>query len=120
MKTLKHIALFLLPALAVALFSGCGTTTSKGNLGAELASFVQSIPSNTVTDASLQVSTPLWSHQLSVTGLSKSTSGQVTITNLKDNFAIPLCGFTKTFSVSGLTFDAGTAPLAPPVALVAK
>ncbi len=58
-----------------------------------------------MTDASLQVSTPLWSHQVSVTGMSKAANGAIQITNLKDNFSIPLWGTTKTFSVSGLTVE---------------
>ena len=79
---------------------GCSSTT---NLGTDLSTFVKNLPPNSVTDASLTVQNPAWSHTLSVTGMGKSADGSIQITNLKDNFAIPLWGFSKTFSVSGLT-----------------
>ena len=102
-------------ALACASVALCGCS-STANLGTDLANFVSAIPVNTVTDASLTVQTPLWSHQLSATGLSKGKDGTIQIVNLKDNFAIPLWGSTKLFSVSGVTIEPGTAP----VALVTK
>lgn len=96
--------------LVVALL---GLTGCVSNIGKDLAGFVSALPTNTVTDASLQVSTPLWSHQLSATGMSKSKDGTIQITNLKDNFAIPLWGTTKTFTVSGLTIEPGEVKINP-------
>ena len=104
-------------AIACASLALCGCS-STANLGTDLANFVSAIPVNTVTDASLQVQTPFWSHQLSATGLSKSKDGTIQIVNLKDNFAIPLWGSTKQFSVSGVTIESGTAPIALPAATV--
>ena len=101
---------------SLALILGlCGCVTNPGTAGQDLAAFVAALPTNTVTDASLQVSTPFWSHQLSATGLSKSKDGTIQIVNLKDNFAIPLWGTTKTFSVSGLTVEPGTSVQLVPV-----
>lgn len=93
--------LLLLPLLL------CGCVS---NVGKDLAAFVSALPTNTVTDASLQVSTPLWGHQLSVTGMSKAADGTIQITNLKDNFSIPLWGTTKTFTLSGLTISSNATP----------
>jgi len=104
-----------LKSLLIASFLVLAGCTTAGTAGKDLAAFVASLPTNTVTDASLQVSTPLWSHQLSATGMSKTKDGTIQITNLKDNFAIPLWGTTKTFSVSGLTVEPGTSVQLAPV-----
>ena len=117
-KNIRQFGSFawLLFAAIALLFIVSGCTTNPGK---DLATFVAALPTNTVTDASLQVSTPLWSHQLSATGMSKAKDGTIQITNLKDNFAIPLWGTTKTFSVSGLTVEPGTSvQLNPPTVAV--
>lgn len=110
----------LIHSLALIMFMFCliGLVGCTTNPGKDIAAFVAALPTNTVTDASLQVSTPLWSHQLSATGMSKSKDGTIQVTNLKDNFSIPLWGTTKTFTVSGLTIEPGTQPT--PVSPVAK
>ena len=112
-------ALNIIVSVSVLALCGCSTTGNTG-LSKELAAFLQSIPANQVTDASLNVTTPLWGHSVSVTGMGKTADGTVTITNLKDNFTIPLWGTSKTFSLSGLTLAAGTAPLATPPSTPSK
>jgi len=101
-RTLTALASLALLAFA----TGCASNSG-------IASFISSLPTNNVTDASLTVQSPLWSHQISVTGMSKSADGTITITNLKDNFSIPLWGTTKAFSVSGLTVSPGSAASVP-------
>ena len=85
-----------LTCIALAL-TGCVS------IGKDVSAFTNALPQNNVVDVSFQFQTPFWSHQVSATGLAKNTDGSITITNFKDNFAIPLWGTTKTFSVSGLT-----------------
>lgn len=111
---MKKLILLVIASILALFLVGCTT-----NPGKDLAAFVAALPTNTVTDVSLQVSTPLWSHQLSATGMSKTKDGTIQISNLKDNFAIPLWGTTKTFSISGLTVEPGTSvQLNPPAVAV--
>ena len=116
---MKKLLCLVSIALIGLFLAGCTT-----NPGKDIAAFVAALPTNTITDASLQVSTPLWSHQLSATGMSKTKDGTIQITNLKDNFAIPLWGTTKTFSVSGLTVEPGTSvqlqATTPPAVILTK
>lgn len=113
MKTL----VFLAGLVALCLTSGCMS------LGKNMADFVAKLPPNTLTDATQTTSTPVYSHQESVTGMSKSADGTIVISNLKANAAIPELGVTWGLSISGLTISpagqAATAALQVGTALVA-
>lgn len=108
MKTLT-----LTLGLVALCLTGCSSVATN------LASFVAKLPPNTMVDATQTTSTPVYSHQESVTGMSKSADGTIVISNLKATASIPEIGVTWSFSVSGLTVSPANpapAPVAPAVA----
>lgn len=116
MKT-KIVLLFL--AGLVALFSS-GCIISPAKVGRDYAAFVREIPAAKITDVSTVTQSPLWTFNASASGISTDPkTGIMTITNGKAAFSIPLWGFSKTFSVSGLEFQATQEQLAAANALKA-
>jgi hypothetical protein len=107
----KSLCVALLLCLLCFGTTGC---VSGSNPGASMASFVNGLSTNTVTNVSLKINSPFTSHTLTATGLSKTKDGTLQIVNLEDNFAIPLWGFSKTFSVAGVTIEPGTSIVAVP------
>lgn len=99
---MKTIATIL--AAAALFLTGCATTTQK-NAGAFLAKVASM--NVTATDVHQSTNTPVYSHSESLTGLSHSSDGTFTVTNLKANFAIPLWGVTWDFSASGISGSPG-------------
>ena len=98
---MKFIAI-ILGAIALSL-AGC----SSVNVGQEYSKFITAIPGAKITDISTKTSSPLWGFDASASGIDTDpVNGVMTIVNGKASFSIPLWGFTKTFSVSGLQFQA--------------
>lgn len=93
----------ILGALALLLSTGCVSI----KLGDEYAAFIRKVPAATITDISTTTQSPLWNFKASASGISTdSKTGVMTITNGKADFGIPLWGFSKQFSVSGLVLQA--------------
>ncbi len=88
----------VIAALFAGLLAGCSTTNQK-NAGA----FVKTIAGMDITaaDISQSTSTPLYSHQESITGLHHDAN-HLEIENLKASFSIPLWGTKWDFSASSI------------------
>lgn len=110
MKT-KLLSVFL-GAIALCA-SGC-----VSHISTDYASFIAKVPAATITDISTVTQSPIWGFQASASGISTNPqTGVMTVTNGKAVFTIPLWGFSKTFSVSGLQFQASPEQLAAAAAL---
>lgn len=102
---MKKIAIAILGALALCI-SGCFS------VGKEYAKFIQEVPGAMITDISTVTTSPFWGFQASASGISTDPlTGTLNITNGKALFTIPLWGFSKSFSVSGLQLKASPAQL---------
>jgi hypothetical protein len=104
----------IIAVIALALLSGCATSTQK-NAGA----FLAKVASMNITAADVSQSTtgPFYNHSESISGLHHQP-GSFSIENLKAEFGIPLWGVKWSFSASAISGETPQAVAAVATAAV--